>query len=388
MRLAFVNYEFPPDGGGAGYASLALAREFVALGHQIDFVTRGTREAPHTETIDGICVHRVHAHRRSVHESGMLGALLFVARAAPHLRALARRHHYDAYVYYFGLPTGLLSLVPGPHRGRPYLVSLRGSDVPGFEPSLHWLHRLLRPISHRVWHRAHRVVANSEALRTLALTSFPEIPVAVIPNGAAPTPPRTQTRAENGVRVLTVARLIARKGLDTLIAALARTPREVSLDIAGEGPARDALMRLAAERGVADRVRFRGFVDHAGLASLYAHADVFVLASIAESCSMALLEAMSAGLPVIASRTGGTVELVDHGANGLLFTPKDVGELADALTTLADNAPLRQRFSDRNRMLVRERHSWRAIALQYETLLAEALSPERASAHRKIRSVA
>jgi glycosyltransferase involved in cell wall biosynthesis len=376
MRLAFVNYEFPPDGGGAGYASLALAREFVALGHQIDFVTRGTREAPATEDIDGICVHRVRAYRRSVHESGMLGALVFVARAAPHLRALARRHRHDAYVYYFGLPTGLLSLFPGPHRLRPYLVSLRGSDVPGFEPSLRWLHRLMRPITHRVWRRAHSVVANSQALRALALTSFPEIPIEVIPNGAAPSPRRTQARTDTGVRVLTVARLIARKGLDTLITALASTREDVSLDIAGEGPARAALMRLAVENGVAHRVRFHGFVEHASLASLYAQADLFVLASVAESCSMALLEAMSAGLPVIASRTGGTVELIEHGSNGLLFTPKQVDELSVALTTLAENAPLRQRFSDRNLALIRERHSWRAVALRYETLLDEASPPE------------
>ncbi len=375
MRLAFVNYEFPPDGGGASYASLALAREFVALGHQIDFVTRGTREAPATENIDGICVHRVRAYRRGIHESGMLGALLFVARAAPHLRALARRHRHDAYVYYFGLPTGLLSLVPGPHRRRPYLVSLRGSDVPGFEPSLQWLHRLLRPITHRVWHRADHVVANSHALRDLALTSFPEIAVEVIPNGAAPSPRRPRERTHSGVRVLTVARLIARKGLDTLIAALAKTAHDVTLDIVGEGPARDALTRLAAEHGVAHRVRFLGFVEHASLASLYAQADLFVLASVSESCSMALLEAMSAGLPVIASRTGGTVELIEHGSNGLLFTPRDVDELSGALTSLAENPPLRQRFADRNRALVRERHSWRGVALRYETLLAEALCP-------------
>jgi glycogen synthase len=376
MRLLFVNYEFPPIGGGGAYASLAIAREFIVMGHEIDFLTAGSRGETYFEDIDGIRVSRVNAYRRGVHDAGMLGALSFIALATAQLRSLARQNHYDAYLYYFGLPTGLLSLLPGVHRERPYVISLRGSDVPGYEPTLTRKHQMLRPVTRRIWRRAYRVVANSHALRKLALSWFPETSIDVISNGAdLPVAFPTRKAMGAGMRVLTVSRLIARKGLETLIMALARLQREdLSLDIAGEGPSRDALMHLALSCGVADRVRFHGFVDHGSLASLYAAADIFVLASVAESCSMALLEAMAAGLPVIATRVGGTVELVEHGSNGLLIAAQSVDELSAALRTLIHDRPQRERFAAANRRLTRERFSWRAVARRYETIFSESLS--------------
>jgi glycosyltransferase involved in cell wall biosynthesis len=318
MRLLFVNYEFPPVGGGAAYASLATARELQALGHQVDFLTTATRGNESDELMDGIQVYRVRSFRRGVHESGLLGALSFLGFASLRLGMLARRNDYDAYHYYFSLPTGLLTFVPGAHRRKPYVVSLRGSDVPGYDPALTHQHRALMPLTRRIWRGAHRVVANSADLRRLALQSVPDVTIDVILNGTHVNANSYPREARAGVRILAVSRLIARKGLDTLITALARPGNgDLSLDL---------LQQLARDCGVAERVRFHGFVDRAGLESLYLGADIFVLASVAESCSMALLEAMAVGLPVVASRVGGTVELIEHGSNGLLFSAHDMQE--------------------------------------------------------------
>jgi glycosyltransferase involved in cell wall biosynthesis len=373
MRLLFINYEFPPVGGGAAHASLALGRELVSLGHRIDFLTLATEGRSCDEVVDGIGVHRVRAYRRGVHESGAIGALSFLGFAAWRLRQLARTQNYDAYHYYFSLPTGALSLVPGAHRRRPYVVSLRGSDVPGYDPTLARQHRTLLPITRRIWRRAFRVVTNSANLRQLALTSAPDTPIDVILNGTCITATCAPREARTDLRVLVVSRLIARKGIDTLILALARAGNEdLSLDIAGEGPDGRALRQLAQASGVAGRVRFHGFVSRAGLDALYAGADIFVLASLAESCSMALLEAMGAGLPLLASKVGGTVELIEPGRNGLLFTPQDVEALAAGLGTLARNPALRERFAAANRTLAQQQFSWRAVARRYEAIFQQA----------------
>lgn len=375
MRLLFVNYEFPPFGGGAAYASLATARELVSLGHRVDFLTVGNG-GKDADEIEGIRIYRVRAHRRGVHEVGLLGALSFVCRAASRLRKLARQNHYDLYHYYFGLPTGLLSQVPGLHRHAPYVVSLRGSDVPGYDVDLGSYHRLLWPITRRIWAGAYRVVANSQDLRRLALSSAPEVAIDVISNGATSSAgPAVAKPRDQCLRILTVSRLIPRKGLGTLITALAKSrDPTLSLDIVGEGPFGEKLRRLAAEQGVAERVRFHGFVDRAGLASLYAAADVFVLASTAESCSMALLEAMAANLPLIATRVGGTTELVRHGHNGLLVDADNADELSSALQKLAGDIALRRQFAAANHELVREQYSWRAVARRYEELFQAALN--------------
>ncbi|HLF10681.1 MAG TPA: glycosyltransferase family 4 protein [Gammaproteobacteria bacterium] len=380
MRLLFLNYEFPPVGGGAARASLATARELVSLGHRVDFLTIATNGNSGDDEIDGIRVYRVRAYRRGVHESGLLGALTFVGLAAGRLRTLARLNRYDAYHYYFALPTGLLACFPGPHRSQPYVVSLRGSDVPGYETTLTRHHKLLLPISRRIWRGARRVVANSYDLRRLALRSMPELSIDVILNGAALPTRIAESKAERtGVRIVAVSRLIARKGLDTLIVALSRLRGEdVSLDIAGEGPLNETLQQLARSHGVADRVRFHGFLDRAGLDSLLADADIFVLTSVAESCSMALLEAMAAGLPVIATRVGGTTELIEHGSNGLLIDAQNIEELSAALRTLARDPAQRQRFAAANRALVRDRFSWQTVARQYEAIFLETLGGQPA----------
>jgi glycosyltransferase involved in cell wall biosynthesis len=230
------------------------------------------------------------------------------------------------------------------------------------------------PITRRIWRGAHRVVANSHALRSLALGSAPDMTIDVILNGAVLSPRNGTRGGGSGLRVLAVSRLIERKGLDVLIKAIGRLRAEAfSLDIAGDGPDREPLEQLARSCGVADRVRFHGFMDRPALASLYAQADIFVLASLNESCSMALLEAMGWGLPIIATRVGGTSELIDHGSNGLLIRADDVDELTTAVRELAHDAARRERFTVANRALARDRFSWRTVAEAYQGIFQDAV---------------
>lgn len=384
MHLLFLNYEFPPVGGGAAYASLATARELVSMGHRVDFLTTATPYAESDAEIDGVRVFRVRSYRRGIHESGIGGALSFIVCAMSRLRAIARRTRYDACHYYFGLPTGLLTRLPGPHQYCPYVISLRGSDVPGYDPGLQWQHRLLLPVTRRIWRGAHRVVANSHYLRSLAIASAPDVVIDVISNGAAApdtSPVRQETRTD--VRVLAVSRLIARKGLDVLIRALASVrSADLSIDIAGDGPCDAALRRLATACGVANRVRFHGFVNRAGLSSLYARADIFVQVSNVESCSMALLEAMAAGLPIVATKVGGNTELIQEGLNGLLIEPGSVNDLSGALLALALDRPRRQRFAAANSSLAQARFSWRTVSRRYEAIFQEAVQASASSTIR------
>ena len=289
-----------------------------------------------------------------------------------------------------------MSVVPGAHRRLPYVVSLRGSDVPGYDPALRFLHRALWPLTRHIWRDAFRVVANSRDLRRLARESSPGIPIDVIANGASVSelnPPRSA--ANSGIRLLTVSRLIPRKDLETLIVALAQTnDPTMTLDVAGDGPLADSLLALARSLHVDHRVRFHGYVDRAGLAKLRAAADIFVLTSVSESCSMALLESIAAGIPAIATRVGGTCELIEHGRTGLLVGAHDANGLCGALQLLAANAPLRRQFSEAGRALLAERFSWRITALRYEALFLAATglpkhqrpSPDAADPDRVARS--
>ena len=156
---------------------------------------------------------------------------------------------------------------------------------------------------------------------------------------------RDRARAElglSGFTLLSVGSLIPRKGHELIIAALAELPG-TQLLIAGSGPMRGELERIAAELGVADRVRFLGEIAHDALSQAYRAADVFVLASSREGWANVLLEAMASGTPVVATNVNGTPEVLRDPALSIMVEQRSAPALADAVRRLRANLPDRAR---------------------------------------------
>jgi glycosyltransferase involved in cell wall biosynthesis len=145
------------------------------------------------------------------------------------------------------------------------------------------------------------------------------------------------------LRLLSVGRLIRRKGIQHLIQALAGmrpVRRPVSLTIVGSGPEEAELKALVQSSG-ARGIRFAGFVDQDELPAYYSEADVFVFPTLDDPFGIVLLEAAASGLALIASvRAGATLDLVKHGENGLVFDPQDEHVLAEHIAALADSPEL------------------------------------------------
>jgi glycosyltransferase involved in cell wall biosynthesis len=138
-------------------------------------------------------------------------------------------------------------------------------------------------------------------------------------------------------RVAYLGRLAPQKDVGTLLEAFARLPAGAQLLVVGDGPDRPALARRAQRFG--SRVHFTGFVPHVQVPAVLRNVDMLVLPSLYEDLSSALIEAMAAGLPVVATRVGGTADLVHDGVNGLLVAPRDPAALAAAISrVLADPA--------------------------------------------------
>jgi glycosyltransferase involved in cell wall biosynthesis len=152
---------------------------------------------------------------------------------------------------------------------------------------------------------------------------------------------RELTGDTNRPIVLTAARLDVQKGLDVLLEAAAKIS-EACFVLAGEGPERERLKAHAAALEVGDRFRFLGHRED--IPALLAAADVFVLPSLFEGSSLAVLEAMAAGKPVISSAIGGTDELIVDGESGLLVPAGDPAALADALRRLLADRELSRRL--------------------------------------------
>ena len=380
IRVLLLNYEYPPNGGGAGVATEMLARSLAARGARVDVVTAGATESTESTLMwDGhadeegiLSVHRVKCRRRSVHQAGMLDAAGYLVAARPVIRRLLATHAYDVAHLFFSLPTG--ALLPFLDlRGVPVVVSLRGSDVPGYDPhnrALARAHLLLRPLTRWIWRRADRVVAVCDSLGALALRTLPGLRYSVVHNGVdlerfRPSARHRLARTDR-IRCLAVARLVERKGLRDLIRALALLERDrFELEIVGTGPDQAALRLLCAELGVVDEVRFSGALDRPSLAARYRAADLFTLPSTSEAFGNVFAEALASGLPIVGTMVGGIPELVDHGVNGLLVPPGEPAALAAAIRALADDPRRRREMARRNRHRAESSLEWDQIAERY-----------------------
>ena len=379
MRILVLNYEYPPLGGGAAVATAALAHGLVERGILVDVVTGGAgaerREGgPGREQLEppGLTLYRVRSRRTGIHEAGMGDAATYLIAALPLIRRLLRTYRYNAVHIFFSLPTG--ALLPFLDlSGVPVVVSLRGSDVPGYDPhnlALQLSHRVLAPLTRWIWRRADHVVAVCESLGQLARRTYPDLRYTVVPNGVDLNlfHPRTASgRSPAGpIRCIAVARLIERKGLGDLIRALALLERgRFTLEIVGGGPDEQVLRSLAAGLGVAQEIHFTGPLDRPEVARRYRDADLFTLPSSAEAFGNVFAEALASGLPIVGSRIGGIPDLVEHGTNGFLVPSGDTAALAGAIRYLADDPQLREEMAQRNRAKAESNLQWSQVTRRY-----------------------
>ena len=229
-----------------------------------------------------------------------------------------------------------------------------------------------------------RIVTVSEFHRTWAIELRMCSPrrIIAIPNGTAEVV-RTrevglaEVRREMGARhgdlvILSMARLAPDKGLEYLIEAAAmlpRTGRRIRVVIAGDGPDRERLEQLAARLGVTDRVVFLGFREDVG--DLLAASDLVVLPSLREGLSIALLEAMAAGKPIVASSIGSQREVASRADMALLVRPADSLALTEAITRLAGNEALMARLGASARALYESRYTEHRMLQSYRQLYLE-----------------
>lgn len=195
---------------------------------------------------------------------------------------------------------------------------------------------------------ASRVVVPSQYLRRMVMNwgVAPER-VTVILNGVEPAlvaslPP--QRRIDGKLRIAFVGRLTNWKGVETILLAV-RSLDEVSVTVAGEGPQYPALLELARQLGVVNKVKFAGRLARSQVSELMRSSDVLVLTSLYEGLSHTLIESMAAGLPCIASACGGNSETVQPEVTGLLIPPQDPEALEAALRRLRDDEEFRHRLA-------------------------------------------
>jgi glycogen(starch) synthase len=381
VRVALVSWEYPPlVVGGLAAAVDGLSRGLARRGHDVVVLTLHHPDAPEFEQLPSpagrLRVVRARTELPWLPEDDLVARM---ASANHQLLVAAERlegwqaevvHAHDWLVAWTGdglrarWRVPLVATVHATEKGRN-----SGTIHPGRSSAINAVEWWLT-------YQAREVICCSAYMAREVVDAFtlPPDKVHLVPNGvdaarwaappAPPTPSTPSTRPDEGPLVVAWGRVEYEKGFQTLLLALGRLRhrrQDIRVVIAGKGSYLDDLQDLARRLGVADRVRFAGFVPDDELVGLLHRADVAVVPSLYEPFGIVALEALAAGTPVVASATGGLAEVLDGTGAAELFTPGDPDGLAAALERALD-PEVRAPAVAQGRALVAERYDWTTVA--------------------------
>ena len=372
-KILILNSEYPPIGGGAGTATANLAHYMATQGMEVKVITARFGNLPALDQSSGFDLIRIPAGRKKADRTNPGEQILFIFTSFWNSLSLFHQWKPDVIWTFFGFPGGVTALMLKVLFGIPYIVSLRGGDVPGFRPyDFKVFHRIGGPIIKIVWKHAKMVVANSRGLLQLAQNFYNRVPIRVIPNGVDLNYFKPAHRDGKTTQLLFVGRVVYQKGLDLLVQALGELPdSDWMLSIVGDGSYKDPLHELIKEKGLTQRIEFHGWCNKEELLPHLAKAHVFVNPSRHEGMPNAVLEAMACGLPIIATRIAGNEDLVRGGKNGFLVEAEGVKGLQKALRTLINDRELCHKMGSASRKLVEEQFSWVNSGEQYLQVLMD-----------------
>ena len=376
MRILMLDNEFPPLGGGMGVVNQAILQNFSRRsGLEIDLITSALEGKFIQEQFsEHIRIYKVPVCNKNIHHSSNRELTLYGTQALWWGLRLHRARRYDFCFAWSVVPAGAVAWLLQKLYHLPYLVVVSGPDIPGFEQRYHNLYKFIAPLIRTVWRHASPLIVQSQEEAALVHTVVKDQPLEIIPNGVdiSRFKPGFPIPDDGTLKILCAARLIERKGQHYLIQVLKRLLDdgvEVELNLAGTGDSLGMYQKLTDDLGVTNRVHFLGVVPREEMPGVYAASHVFSLPSFNEGMSMAALEAMGSGLPLVLTRTGGTSELVEEGVNGFTHDWGDVDALAGHLRRLAQDRPLTRQMGEASRHRS-EQFSWEAISERYLELFA------------------
>ncbi len=372
MRILILSWEYDPNiVGGLGRHVTSLSRAMADRGRRVTVVTPHEGGAEREEQ-GNLVVRRVPDASPPAREFPERVAKVNNCLLQGVLREVSEGQRFDL-VHAHDWLTAHAARAVKHGLGIPLVATIHATEY-GRNGGLYTdLQRHISDIEWWLGFEAWRVICCSNAMkRELELVfQLPTDKLRVVPNGVDIPGQDPISTSEPGLErpdhpvVFYVGRLVYEKGVDTLIDAFQKTlahhPR-AELLIAGRGPEEHALKDLVKRLGIGKSVRFLGYISDEERNRLYRLADAAVFPSRYEPFGIVALEAMSFGAPVIAARTGGFAEVIEHGRTGILFEPGDALGLAVELSSLLGSPQKREALGNAGRRLVASTYDWGPIS--------------------------
>jgi phosphatidylinositol alpha-1,6-mannosyltransferase len=387
VRILVVTPDFPLWDGGIATVALEVSNGLQRLGHEI--VVLAPSQDPGDREYDGTLPYET-VRLRNVKSRHV--KTLYHAWAAIRL---GRQRRFDVIVATVWYPSGIAAYCASRFCGVPFVVMVAGNEILHrrfYSPYwMGWMRRVFSGsstnlcMSEAVAEKFRSVLGGGEDLeKKIRLIRLGVDPVRFVTRGTG-SPVLARFGLEDKRILLTLARLVERKGQDKVIEALPLVKKEipdVHYVICGRGNDEARLRRLVAEKGVEGEVVFAGFVPNEERGAFYDACDVYVMPSREipdkgdiEGFGMTYLEANAFGKPVIGGKSGGVSEAVIDGVTGLLVDPCDVEAIAAACIRLLRNSELAGRLGMQGRERVEKEFSWDVICGELADVLGGIAAP-------------
>jgi phosphatidylinositol alpha 1,6-mannosyltransferase len=387
LRIVIGADTYPPDVNGAANFASRLAVGLAERGHEVHVLCPSADARSGTVAAGNVTVHRIASVRTPVHPTFRICSPPRAFRAAQALvdELAPDLVHIQAH---FLVGRGLAAAA---RRRRIPLVATNHFMPENLHGYLH-LPRALQPlVSTLGWWDLRRVLRHAQVVtaptpRAVQLLADKGVPSATAVscgidlNRFAGAMPMTDRLVPH---VLFVGRLDEEKRVGDLLLAVHRLRRDVHVrvEIVGDGQCRGAWQKLAGRLGIAGEVTFHGYVQEDALIAAYQRADVFCMPGVAELQSLATMDALAAGKPVVAADAMALPHLVRPGETGWLYSPGDVTALADRLRHLLEDGPARVRMGAAGRDLIAE-HSMENTLDRFESVY-HSVAPSKQTRSRR-----
>ena len=379
VKILIISPSFFPIVGGTEIVIFEISKRLVKKGHDVTILTPKYPEFKNSKTcekIDSVKVYRFPISSCMYKFSALPRYIDMQMRAFRKIIELDRNEHFDIFHQFHLFALGGAVVLAKNILRKLLVTTLAGWDT--YDP-IHPVPNFFHSYLARVMNESDVVTSPCEELVKHAKEQGCRKRIKIIPHGVDitrfnPCIDGSMVRKNLEIKddetmVLSVQRLVRKKGVDWLINAILevikKSARNVRFIIVGEGPEKNELIELARKLKVSNSVDFTGFIASEEIARYYSASDILVLYSLYEQFGITLLEAMACGKPVISTRVGAIPEVVDHGKTGLLVPPKNPEALADAIMKLVKDEELRIRMGMEGRKKVEREYDWDVIVDNY-----------------------
>jgi glycosyltransferase involved in cell wall biosynthesis len=361
MKITILVGLFPPKWlAGTEIATYNLADHLARRGHEVHVITSHDAGLPELSKENGFYIHRVKWPKVR-----FLGVFTFWAKIYLEIRVIKPNISHAQ-----SLLSGIPAMMAKKLLKIPYVVWGQGSDIylPG---------RFTRMTSKPILQNADAVLALTEDMKQ-KMREICDRDISVVPNGIELERFEAslgERKEGNTKTIIFVGRLHPVKGVQYLIESMAIVHQKMpdaKLVIVGDGPERSRLEGLAEKLNLNSCIRFEGKVPQENIPQLMHQADVFALSSLSESFGIVNLEAMAAGLPIVATKVGGIPDIVEEGVNGYLVNAKNPEEIAERLMILLGNDKIREEMVAKNREKAKL-YTWDKVTDTMEKIYFECL---------------